>query len=69
LKEAIGKEIGKYSIPLEVVCDREVSIFETIVEFLKDKYGLTYHEIAVLLKRDDRTIWTVYNRAKKKRSR
>jgi len=30
--------------------------------------GLTYHEIAVITNRDDRTIWTVYNRAKKKRT-
>jgi hypothetical protein len=63
------EEVGKYSIPLSIVCDRKVSIFETIVEYMKDHYGLTYHEIAVLLNRDDRTIWTVYNRAAKKRSR
>jgi hypothetical protein len=60
---------GKYTIPLSIVCDRNVSIFETIVEYLKDHHGLTYHEIAVLLNRDDRTIWTVYNRAAKKRAK
>jgi hypothetical protein len=27
---------------------------------------MSFHEIAVLLNRDDRTIWTCYNRAKKK---
>ena len=37
------------------------------MEYLKDKLNLTYHEIAVLLNRDDRTIWTCYNIAKKKR--
>jgi len=64
----VRSDIGKYTIPLSVVCDRDVSIFETIVEYLKETYGLTYHEIAVLLNRDDRTIWTVYKRAQKKRS-
>jgi hypothetical protein len=64
-----SQSIGKFAIPLSIVCDRKVSIFETIVEYLKEHYGLTYHEIAVLLNRDDRTIWTVYNRAVKKRSR
>jgi hypothetical protein len=64
-----GAEIGKYTIPLSIVADRDVSIFETIVEYLKEHYGLSYHEIAVLLNRDDRTIWTVYNRASKKRAK
>ncbi|MBI2005629.1 MAG: hypothetical protein HYS80_02600, partial [Candidatus Aenigmarchaeota archaeon] len=40
---------------------------ENIAAYLKDTFGLTYHAIAVLLNRNDRTIWTVYQRAKKKR--
>ena len=40
---------------------------ESVVFYLKEKMGMTYHEIAVELNRDDRTIWTVYNRALKKR--
>ncbi|MFH1849613.1 MAG: hypothetical protein ABH879_05490 [archaeon] len=47
--------------------DRNVSVLEAISEYLKDSLGLCYHEIAVLLNRDDRTIWTCYSRAKKKR--
>jgi hypothetical protein len=34
---------------------------------LKEEKEMTYHKIAEALNRDDRTIWTVYNRAKKKR--
>ena len=41
-------------------------MLESTVVFLKDKCKLSYHEIAVLLNRDDRTIWTSYNKAKKK---
>lgn len=41
------------------------SLLETISVYLKKNFGLSYHEIAVLLNRDDRTIWTVCNRTKK----
>ena len=40
---------------------------ESVVFYMKDSLSMTYHEIAAALNRDDRTIWTVYNRAKKKR--
>ena len=58
---------SKEHIPSSIFLDRGVSVLEAIVEYLKDKRELTYHKIAVLLNRDDRTIWTCYNRAKKKR--
>ena len=54
-------------VPSRIFRDRELSPLESISEYLKEEKGLSYHEIAVLLKRDDRTIWTCYNRAKKKR--
>jgi len=55
------------SIPSSIFKDRTLSVLETLTEFLKEQEGLTYHEIAVLIGRDDRTIWTCYSRAKKKR--
>ena len=30
---------------------------------MKENLNLTYHEIALALKRDDRTVWTSYNKA------
>lgn len=54
-------------IPVYLFRDRSVAVLEVLVEYLKDVKGLSFHEIAVLLNRDDRTIWTVYNRVKKKR--
>lgn len=60
-------EISPYSIPVSILQDRNISVLENIVSYLKDTFGLTYHNIAVLLNRDDRTIWTVYQRAIKKR--
>lgn len=54
-------------LPSSIFRDRSLSVLEVIVEYLKDHQRLTFHEIAVLLNRDDRTIWTVYSRGKKKR--
>lgn len=61
------EEIAELFLPTSIFLDRSVSVLEAISEHLKDKENLSYHEIAVLLNRDDRTIWTCYHRAKKKR--
>ncbi|MBI2557702.1 hypothetical protein HYW20_00095 [Candidatus Woesearchaeota archaeon] len=60
-------EISPYSIPVSILKDRKLSVLENIASYLKDTFGLNYHKIAVLLNRDDRTIWTVYQRARKKK--
>ena len=60
-------EISPYSIPVSILQDRNLSVLENVVSYLKNTFGLTYHTIAVLLNRDDRTIWTVYQRANKKK--
>ncbi len=58
----------KYTtVPSSIFLDRELAPLESISEYLKDEKGLSYHEIALLVGRDDRTIWTCYNRVKKKR--
>jgi hypothetical protein len=54
-------------IPSSIFLDRNISVLEVLVRYLKEQKKLKYHEIAVLLNRDDRTIWTCYNRALKKR--
>ncbi|MEK6840212.1 MAG: hypothetical protein AABX72_04670 [Nanoarchaeota archaeon] len=53
-------------IPLRILKDRHLSVMEHIVRYLKNHSNLTYHQIAELLHRDDRTIWTVYQRGLKK---
>jgi len=58
----------RYLIPISAFSDRKYSNLESIVVFLKEKYGLKYSEIAILVHRDQRTVWTVYNRAMKKRA-
>ena len=54
-------------IPSSIFKDRSTSVLESLVTFLIEIEQLTYHQVADLLNRDDRTIWTVYNRVKKKR--
>ena len=54
------------AIPVRIFKERKVSVLEHIASYLKQTHGLTYHEIAALLHRDDRTIWTVISRAQKK---
>ena len=67
LPEQFAAEASPYSIPVKVLQDRKLSVLENIASYLKDTFGLNYHSVAVLLNRDDRTIWTVYQRGKKKR--
>jgi len=55
------------NIPIYIFRDRSLSVLEVMVEYLKERVKLNYHEIAILLNRDDRTIWTCYHRAKEKR--
>ena len=62
----VVEEISPYSLPVTILQDRNLSVLENIVSYLKDTFGLAYHKIALLLNRNDRTIWTVYQRAKKK---
>ncbi len=54
------------NIPSFIFRDRNLAALESVVIYLKDSQGLTYAQIARLLNRDQRTVWTTYSRAKKK---
>lgn len=60
---AVSREI---MIPVSAFSDRSFSTLESVVRFIKD-LGYSNHEVARMLRLDDRTIWTVYDRVKKKR--
>jgi len=60
--ELRGKQIN---IPIETFFDRRLSISESLVYYLKEK-GLKNSEIAQLLEKDSRNVWTLYSRAKNK---
>jgi hypothetical protein len=57
---------SEYSFPLSILKNRKLSVLEAIVAHLKDSYHLRYTEIARLIKRDERNIWAIYNKAGKK---
>lgn len=53
-------------IPLRLFSDKKLGILEVIVKYLKENTALSYAEIAKLLNRDQRTVWTTYSKAIKK---
>ncbi|MBR9699467.1 hypothetical protein GOV09_03370 [Candidatus Woesearchaeota archaeon] len=65
---ALHPEKSKYSISIVLFRDRSLSILEHLCEHLYEYHGLSYHGIALLLGKDDRTIWTVCKRAERKRN-
>lgn len=56
-------------IPTTIFCDRSLSFLESLIEYLKEQLNLSYHEIGKLTNRDERNIWTLYDRARKKRTK
>ncbi len=62
------KNVREYiNIPSFVFKDRTLSVLEVMVEYMRDNKKFTFREIALILNRDERTIWTVYRRGKLKR--
>ncbi|MBD3163717.1 hypothetical protein GF323_00790 [Candidatus Woesearchaeota archaeon] len=58
--------ISKHDFPAAIIKDRRYSVLESIVKFLREHHSLAYTRIAGLLNRDQRTVWTAYNRTKSK---
>lgn len=54
-------------IPITLFSDRTLSVLEHVITYLKEQHELSYKDIATLLNRDQRTVWTTYQRARKKR--
>ena len=65
-KGLLKPKLTPYFVPASMLGLRNMSILETIVFSLRKDHELRYHEIAALLKRDDRTIWTIAKRAERK---
>ena len=53
-------------IPLYLFSSRRLGVLEVLVKALKENFFLSYSNIAMLLNRDDRTIWATYRKARKK---
>lgn len=57
----------QFSVPISIFNNRTLSVLENLAVYLKEELHLRYCDIAILLNKDQRTVWTAYNRAKKKR--
>jgi hypothetical protein len=64
--ESIVVEDTNYYVDMSVFKNRKLSFLENLCCYLLDTYSLNYHKIALILGKDDRTIWTVCKRAEKK---
>ncbi len=53
-------------IPTSIFYNRKISFLEAIVKWLREEKKLRYSEISTLTERDQRNIWTIYDRASKK---
>jgi hypothetical protein len=62
-KKHLPYKDSPYAVPVFIFQDTKLSALESLVVYLRHTFNLSYHEIAVLIQRDDRTIWTVYQRA------
>ena len=62
LKEKLIVNETRYFVPASIFADRKLSVLEAIVSYLRERYKLRYSEIAVLLNRDERNVWGVYQR-------
>jgi len=62
-------DLSNYSlvIPINLFRNRDNSVLEIIVAHLHDNYKVSFKEIARLLCRNYKTVWTVYSKARKKR--
>jgi len=63
-EERLKKESPQ--IQLSLFAHRKLGVLEIVVKYLKENLSLKYNQIALLLNRDQRTIWATYKKAKEK---
>ena len=59
-------ETKKEAIPLSIFKHQKSGALESLCKYMKENLNMKYMEIARLLQRNERTIWTAYNKAKQK---
>jgi hypothetical protein len=66
-KHAKGLDIvdSPYYIPISIF-KKPFTVLESIVKYCRERLNMSYHETASMLHRDERTIWTTYERAKQR---
>lgn len=59
-------ELLEVYIPTSAFRDRKLKVLEALVKYLKEQQQLNYSQIGRLLNRNPRTIWTAYQKAKRR---
>jgi len=65
IKGLLERASHEIVLPVSIFNDK-LGMLEAASLYLKDKLGLSFKDIAKHLKRDYKTIWTSYTKAKKK---
>jgi len=65
MKESFVQQKIVFLVPLSLFKDRTITALGHIVKYLKESYAFTYRQIGLCLQRNERTIWTIYQRIKK----
>lgn len=65
-KIKVNRMLNKLYLDFSIFRNNEFTIFEALIRYLKEQEGFSYHKIGLILGRDERNIWTVYNRARTK---
>jgi nucleoside-triphosphatase THEP1 len=53
-------------VPVQILSNNNLTIFESLIKYLKETKEMRFSEISQALSRDQRNIWTVYNRTNQK---
>lgn len=60
------QDYGSIKVPASLFRNRNLGVLEALAFYLKQDLGLRYCQIAGLIQRDDRTVWTAIKRARRK---
>jgi hypothetical protein len=57
------KQLSHPKVPLKLFSNRSLGVLEVLVKYLRENQALSYSDIAMMLNRNDRTIWATYRKA------
>jgi hypothetical protein len=64
--EQVLKLLEEETVPISIFTNRALGILESLVKYLREEKSYSLAKIAVLLKRDNRTVWSTYEQSKRK---
>jgi hypothetical protein len=62
------KKSSEILVPLTIFSSKKLGVLEALVKYLKEEEGLSFKEIGILIKKDNKSLWSTYQKASKKQS-